>query len=67
MEHFSEHRPRAVHFGINAVPADRERWPIAADSARESLIRELDRWSRDNNWPSTLNSWIAEEAVRRVF
>lgn len=67
MENFSEHRPASLPIGINTLPADRKLWPSDADAARESLIRELNRWSRDNDWPATLNSWVAEEAIRRGF
>ena len=49
------------------LPEDHRQWPRSADQARESLLRELNRWSRDNHWPTTLNSWIAEEAVRREW
>jgi len=67
MEHLSEPRPLTAPVGIKTLPDDRKQWPSAADAARESLVIELNRWSRDNDWPSTLNSWIAEEAVRRGF
>ena len=52
---------------MDALPEDRKRWTRNADAAHASLLRELNQWSRDNDWPSTLNSWIAEEAVRRTF
>ena len=67
METISEHRRLTVPIDMKTLPEDQKQWPSAADTARESLVRELNRWSRENDWPSTLNSWIAEEAVRRGF
>lgn len=67
METISEYQPLIAPVGVTTLPEDRTQWPREADTARTSLVRELNRWSRDNDWPSTLNSWIAEEAVRRGY
>jgi len=67
MENISEHQMSPSPMAMDALPEDRKRWPRTADAAHASLLRELNQWSRDNDWPSTLNSWIAEEAVRRAF
>jgi hypothetical protein len=34
-------------------------------AVQRQTIRELDAWCRANDWPTRLNAWIAEEAVRR--
>jgi hypothetical protein len=52
---------------VSALPEDRQQWPREADDACNQLRRELDRWSRDNDWPHSCNSWVAEEAVRRAW
>ena len=35
--------------------------------SQSRLLRELNSWSRDHDWPMSTNSWIAEEAVRRSW
>ncbi len=67
MDIISEQQMSPTPIVMDALPADRKRWPRSADAAHDSLLRELNRWSRENDWPSTLNSWVAEEAVRRAF
>jgi hypothetical protein len=67
METTSERQTSPTPVMMNALPKDRNRWPRSAGEAHESLVWELNRWSRENDWPSTLNSWIAEEAVRREW
>jgi hypothetical protein len=67
MEIISEHQMSPTPIVMDALSEDRKRRPSGADAAHNSLLQELNRWSRDNDWPSTLNSWIAEEAVRRAF
>ena len=67
MQTISEQPSMTVSIGINPLPEDQSQWPRAAEKARDLLFRELNRWSRDNDWPTTMNSWIAEEAVRRGF
>ena len=65
VENITPHDPPQVVPAMNQLPGDRRQWPREAGEAYEHLLRELDRWSRDNDWPHTTNSWIAEEAVRR--
>ncbi len=67
MEQISEYRQVPAAPAMAALPGDRELWPRDAGEVHNRLLRELNQWSRDNDWPSTLNSWIAEEAVRRAF
>ena len=50
---------------VEALPDDRAEWPDAADREYHRLMRELNTWCRDHDWPMTTNSWIAEEAVRQ--
>ncbi|HSL17513.1 MAG TPA: hypothetical protein VLB51_06360 [Methylomirabilota bacterium] len=39
----------------------------AADRAAcRDVLRQLDAWCRSHDAPSGLNSWIAEEALRRA-
>lgn len=42
-------------------------WPADAQSAYRDVLGELDLWSRKNDASKGLNSWIAEEAVRRSW
>ena len=52
---------------MEALPADRSQWPSDAGKAYNHLLRELNRWSREHDYPMTTNSWIAEEAVRQAW
>jgi hypothetical protein len=67
MEAVTEHNATPPFPGVEALPAERDRWP--EDAAREyrRLLRELNSWSRDHDWPMSGNSWIAEQAVRRSW
>ncbi len=47
------------------LPERRPEWPSGAQSAYRGVLDELDAWCRNNDAPRGLNSWIAEEAVRR--
>ena len=38
-----------------------------ADAEYRRIQRELDAWCRKHDWPSTLNSWVAEEALRQCW
>ncbi|MDX2438457.1 MAG: hypothetical protein QNL88_15600 [Acidobacteriota bacterium] len=67
MEAIIEHQPLPSTIAVGALPKDREQWPHTAGAAHDALLKDLNRWSRDNDWPSTLNSWVAEEAIRRGF
>ena len=67
MENISPHNLPQIAPALNHLPADRQLWPRDAGEACDRLRRELDRWSRDNDWPHTSNAWIAEEAVRRSW
>jgi len=55
---------------INRPPVlsdDRDEWSSGAASAYRHVLEELDAWSRRHDAPRGLNSWIAEEAVRRSW
>ncbi len=67
MEATFEHQSSHPAVTISSLPEERDRWPRTAGAAHEALLRELNLWSRDNDWPVTLNSWIAEEAVRQGY
>ena len=65
MESTTHHEPSHMSPALGALPEDRTQWPRDAGHAYDHLLRELNRWSRENRWPHSNNSWIAEEAVRR--
>jgi hypothetical protein len=48
-----------------ALPSDVSSWPEDAEIARREVLRQLDGWCRTYDRPTNLNSWIAEEAIRR--
>ena len=52
---------------IEALPEERDAWPENATKEYRQLLRELNDWSREHDWPTSNNSWIAEEAVRRSW
>jgi hypothetical protein len=41
--------------------------PSDAITARRRIIAELDAWCRRHDSPHGLNTWIAEEAIRRCW
>jgi hypothetical protein len=49
----------------HVLPDDRHDWPSAAQDSYREVLGELDAWSRRHDASKSLNSWIAEEAVRR--
>ncbi len=50
------------------IPVDNPaEWASGAQSAYREVLGELDRWCRTNDSPRSLNSWIAEEAVRQSW
>lgn len=50
---------------VNCLPADRSQWPVDAFDSYRQILRDLDRWSRENDFPVITNAWVAEEAVRQ--
>ena len=49
------------------LPGDRSDWPEPARAAFHDVLRQLDRWCRQHDWPTAGNAWVAEEAVRRSW
>jgi hypothetical protein len=47
------------------LPDNRRDWPSDEQDSYREILTELDAWSRRHDAPRSLNSWIAEEAVRR--
>jgi len=67
METIAEHNATPFFPAVEALPEDRAEWPGDAGQEYGRLLRELNSWSRDYDWPMSTNSWIAEEAVRRSW
>ncbi len=47
------------------LPNNRLEWPSDEQDSYREVLGELDAWSRRHDASRSLNSWIAEEAVRR--
>ena len=47
------------------LPNNRHDWPSVEQESYREVLGELDAWSRRYDASKSLNSWIAEEAVRR--
>ena len=67
MEYISEHNATPFFPAADALPEDRAEWPDDAGREYSRLLRELNSWSRDHDWPMSTNPWIAEEALRRSW
>lgn len=67
MEAITEHNVFTKVPAVEALPEARIEWPDQAAREYHRLLRELNSWSRDHDWPMSGNSWIAEEAVRRSW
>ena len=67
MEAITELNGLPAPFAVEALPAELSDWPEPAVREYNRLLRELNSWSRDNDWPMSGNPWIAEEAVRRSW
>jgi hypothetical protein len=67
METVLEHNGTRAYPAVETLPAQRSEWPDGAAREYHRLLRELNSWSRDHDWPMSGNSWIAEEAVRRSW
>jgi len=65
MEITAEHNAAQVFPAVQVLPQNRTEWPNEAGTEYSRLLRELNSWSREHDWPMSGNSWIAEEAVRR--
>jgi hypothetical protein len=51
----------------SVLPHDRSEWPEQALWAFRDVLRQLDRWCRQHDWPTSGNAWVAEEAVRQSW
>jgi hypothetical protein len=49
------------------LPDSRENWSDGARAAYQGVLGELDAWCRNHNASKKLNSWVAEEAIRRSW
>ena len=49
------------------LPTNRSEWSTGARNAYREVLGELDMWSRRQDASKSLNSWIAEEAVRQTW
>ena len=67
MQAITEHDVLMTRPAVEALPEERTEWPDNATSEYHRLLRELNSWSREHDWPMSSNSWIAEEAVRRIW
>lgn len=57
--------PPAEHFHL--LPENRSEWSSGARDAYREVLGALDSWSRQQDESKSLNSWIAEEAVRQSW
>ena len=67
METITEHKATRYFPAVEGLPSERAEWPDEAGREYSRLLRELNSWSREHDWPMSCNSWIAEEAVRRSW
>jgi hypothetical protein len=67
METITEHKAATYFPAVERLPSERAQWPDEAGREFSRLLRELNSWSRDHDWPMSCNSWIAEEAVRQSW
>ncbi len=51
----------------HGLPKNRSEWSSGAKSAYGEVLGELDMWSRRQDGSKSLNSWIAEEAIRQTW
>ena len=49
------------------LPKSRSDWTADARDSYREVLGELDAWSRRQDSSRSLNSWIAEEAVRQSW
>jgi len=67
MEAITEHGSVPAFTAVETLPDNRSEWPEDAMREYNRLLRELNSWSREHDWPMSGNSWISEEAVRRSW
>ena len=67
METVTQHNTAEVIPAVEMLPETRDRGPDNASREYSRLLRELNSWCREHDWPMSGNSWIAEEAVRRSW
>jgi hypothetical protein len=67
MEMITKHEAPEATPALELLPEERAEWPDDAAREYQRLLRELNSWSREHDWPMSDNSWIAEEAVRRSW
>lgn len=57
--------PSIEHYRF--LPKSRNDWSTNAQNSFREVLGELDAWSRKQDLSRSLNSWIAEEAVRQSW
>lgn len=66
MLELQEHR-HADKPSTTRLPRNRSHWPYKARQAFKETLAELNAWDRDHEHRTSLNHWIAEQAVREVW
>jgi hypothetical protein len=67
MEGIAEYDATSQLPAVEVLPEERAEWPNDAAKEYQRLLRQLNSWSRQHDWPMSGNSWIAEEAIRRSW
>ena len=60
-------RPISPNIPQTPLTGDPGNWPSAARDTRRQVVAQLDSWCRTHDASRTLNSWIAEEAIRQSW
>lgn len=60
-------RPSATAIPQPELSGEFGDWPSAARDTHRQVVAQLDSWCRSHDELKTLNSWIAEEAVRQSW
>ena len=67
MQTTTEHGTPPIIAQVNGLPDDRSQWPTDAFDSYRRILRDLNHWSRENDFPLATNTWVAEEAVRQSW
>ena len=58
-------QPTIEHCHVLSI--NRSEWSSGAQNAYREILGELEAWSRRQDSPKGLNTWIAEEAIRQSW